>query len=65
VDIIDLSNWLFFSLAKLIAYYVLMQPVVDAFDPRLLISGPKYHTLDFTSMKVKGPLPDELKIILS
>uniref|UniRef100_A0A804QHZ1 type I protein arginine methyltransferase n=1 Tax=Zea mays TaxID=4577 RepID=A0A804QHZ1_MAIZE len=27
------------------------QPVVDAFDPRLLISPPIYHTLDFTSMK--------------
>ncbi|KAG2638986.1 probable histone-arginine methyltransferase CARM1 isoform X2 [Panicum virgatum] len=27
------------------------QPVVDAFDPRLLISPPTYHTLDFTSMK--------------
>jgi hypothetical protein len=30
-----------------------MQPVVDAFDPRLLICPPTYHTLDFTSMKVK------------
>ncbi|KAJ3683723.1 hypothetical protein LUZ60_013950 [Juncus effusus] len=27
------------------------QPVVDAFDPRLLISPPIYHTLDFTRMK--------------
>lgn len=27
------------------------QPVVDAFDPRLLISPPTYHTLDFTKMK--------------
>ena len=27
------------------------QPVVDAFDPRLLISQSTYHTLDFTSMK--------------
>ncbi|GJN33388.1 hypothetical protein PR202_gb21985 [Eleusine coracana subsp. coracana] len=27
------------------------QPVVDAFDPRLLISPPTYHTLDFTNMK--------------
>ncbi|CAN6169210.1 unnamed protein product [Urochloa humidicola] len=27
------------------------QPVVDAFDPRLLISPPTFHTLDFTSMK--------------
>nr|CAB3458929.1 unnamed protein product [Digitaria exilis] len=27
------------------------QPVVDAFDPRLLISPPTYHTLDFTTMK--------------
>ncbi|KAL5199127.1 hypothetical protein ABZP36_002639 [Zizania latifolia] len=27
------------------------QPVVDAFDPRLLVSPPMYHTLDFTSMK--------------
>lgn len=27
------------------------QPVVDAFDPRLLICPPTYHTLDFTSMK--------------
>lgn len=29
-----------------------MQPVVDAFDPRLLISPPIFHTLDFTRMKV-------------
>uniref|UniRef100_A0A453AQT4 type I protein arginine methyltransferase n=1 Tax=Aegilops tauschii subsp. strangulata TaxID=200361 RepID=A0A453AQT4_AEGTS len=29
------------------------QPVVDAFDPRLLISQSTYHTLDFTSMKVR------------
>ncbi|KAF0907681.1 hypothetical protein E2562_020453 [Oryza meyeriana var. granulata] len=27
------------------------QPVVDAFDPRLLVSLPTYHMLDFTSMK--------------
>ncbi|KAJ4817249.1 Histone-arginine methyltransferase CARM1 [Rhynchospora pubera] len=27
------------------------QPVVDAFDPRLLVSPPTFHTLDFTSMK--------------
>lgn len=27
------------------------QPVVDAFDPRLLVSPPIYHTLDFTRMK--------------
>ncbi|CAL9133530.1 unnamed protein product [Musa acuminata var. zebrina] len=27
------------------------QPVVDAFDPRLLVSPPIIHTLDFTSMK--------------
>ncbi|CAL9069096.1 unnamed protein product [Musa banksii] len=27
------------------------QPVVDAFDPRLLISQPIVHTLDFTCMK--------------
>lgn len=27
------------------------QPVVDAFDPRLLISPSTYHTLDFTSTK--------------
>jgi hypothetical protein len=29
-----------------------MQPVVDAFDPRLLVSPPIFHTLDFTRMKV-------------
>uniref|UniRef100_A0A0E0EG11 type I protein arginine methyltransferase n=1 Tax=Oryza meridionalis TaxID=40149 RepID=A0A0E0EG11_9ORYZ len=27
------------------------QPVVDAFDPRLLVSPPTFHTLDFTTMK--------------
>ncbi|KQK14705.1 probable histone-arginine methyltransferase CARM1 isoform X2 [Brachypodium distachyon] len=27
------------------------QPVVDAFDPRLLVSPPTYHPLDFTSLK--------------
>ncbi|XP_072974725.1 probable histone-arginine methyltransferase CARM1 [Typha angustifolia] len=27
------------------------QPVVDAFDPRLLVSPPIYHTLDFTCIK--------------
>uniref|UniRef100_A0A0D9X2S8 Probable histone-arginine methyltransferase CARM1 n=2 Tax=Leersia perrieri TaxID=77586 RepID=A0A0D9X2S8_9ORYZ len=27
------------------------QPVVDAFDPRLLVSPPMHHTLDFTTMK--------------
>lgn len=31
----------------------LMQPVVDAFDPRLLISPAVSHTLDFTYIKVK------------
>jgi hypothetical protein len=40
-------------LMNLNAYCILMQPVVDAFDPRLLISPPTYHTLDFTTMKVK------------
>lgn len=29
-----------------------MQPVVDAFDPRLLVSPPTFHNLDFTRMKV-------------
>ncbi|KAF2549496.1 hypothetical protein F2Q70_00023848 [Brassica cretica] len=28
------------------------QPVVDAFDPRLLVSPPTFHTIDFTQMKV-------------
>ncbi|KAF3322801.1 histone-arginine methyltransferase CARM1 [Carex littledalei] len=27
------------------------QPVVDAFDPRLLVSPPTFHNLDFTRMK--------------
>ncbi|XP_039128696.1 probable histone-arginine methyltransferase CARM1 isoform X1 [Dioscorea cayenensis subsp. rotundata] len=27
------------------------QPVVDAFDPRLLVSPPTFHTLNFTNMK--------------
>ncbi|KAF2558659.1 hypothetical protein F2Q68_00018174 [Brassica cretica] len=27
------------------------QPVVDAFDPRLLVSPPTFHTIDFTQMK--------------
>lgn len=27
------------------------QPVVDAFDPRLLVSLPSFHTLDFNSIK--------------
>ncbi|KAI0489457.1 hypothetical protein KFK09_029300 [Dendrobium nobile] len=27
------------------------QPVVDAFDPRLLVSPPSFHTLDFISIK--------------
>jgi hypothetical protein len=45
------------SIKNLNAYFILiMQPVVDAFDPRLLISPPTYHTLDFTSMKVKKVL---------
>jgi len=29
-----------------------MQPVVDAFDPRLLISPPMCHPMDFTKIKV-------------
>jgi hypothetical protein len=29
-----------------------MQPVVDAFDPRLLISPPMFHAMDFTKIKV-------------
>lgn len=28
------------------------QPVVDAFDPRLLVASPTYHVLDFTKSKV-------------
>lgn len=31
-----------------------MQPVVDAFDPRLLIAAPMFHVLDFTKIKVKN-----------
>ncbi|XP_013627069.1 PREDICTED: probable histone-arginine methyltransferase 1.3 isoform X2 [Brassica oleracea var. oleracea] len=27
------------------------QPVVDAFDPRLLVAPPMFHTIDFTQMK--------------
>ncbi|CAF2102821.1 unnamed protein product, partial [Brassica napus] len=27
------------------------QPVVDAFDPRLLVAPPTFHTIDFTQMK--------------
>jgi len=30
-----------------------MQPIVDVFHPRLLISPPTHHKLYFTSMKVK------------
>jgi len=29
-----------------------MQPVVDAFDPRLLIAAPIFHVIDFTKIKV-------------
>jgi len=30
-----------------------MQPVVDAFDPRLLIAAPMFHVIDFTKIKVR------------
>lgn len=42
-----------FLLSNLNVFLILMQPVVDAFDPRLLISPSTHHTLDFTSMKVR------------
>lgn len=34
------------------SYLRILQPVVDAFDPRLLVAPPMFHTIDFTQMKV-------------
>ncbi|XP_054811212.1 probable histone-arginine methyltransferase CARM1 [Prosopis cineraria] len=36
------------------------QPVVDAFDPRLLIAPPMFHVTDFTKIKIIAPLQEEL-----
>ncbi|KAL0744235.1 hypothetical protein Bca4012_085748 [Brassica carinata] len=33
------------------SYLRIVQPVVDAFDPRLLVAPPMFHTIDFTQMK--------------
>lgn len=43
-------------LMELMFFCFITQPVVDAFDPRLLVSPPSFHTLDFISIKVTARL---------
>ncbi|KAJ1395351.1 S-adenosyl-L-methionine-dependent methyltransferase [Sesbania bispinosa] len=46
----DINNFIHYCLQPL-GIYLLSVPVVDAFDPRLLIAPPMFHVIDFTKIK--------------
>ena len=42
-----------------------MQPVVDAFDPRLLVAPSISHTIDFTKIKVLDYSGNKISLLLT